>query len=154
MSGRPAFGSIKGAGKSSLRARDANEGGGGRGGGGKRLLNRGMTNNNGNYIGKRSEGGPGEEGGRAKVEDHALEAALGFGLFTDGADRLGWLMNMNTVSVLLPPRAAAPRLLRTSSASADLGDDSPPSHSSSPPCLLTHTRSRSATTRSPGRWCR
>lgn len=33
----------------------------------------------------------------AKEDNHELEAALGFPLFTDGEPRLGWLMNMNAV---------------------------------------------------------
>ncbi|KAL4450230.1 hypothetical protein ABPG77_010899 [Micractinium sp. CCAP 211/92] len=95
----PSFGAIRGAGISSLRARDAHEGSeGGRGRGrGRRLLNRGM--NNGNYIGRRAEGGDGggaeAAGSSVKEDDHAHEAALGFPLHTDGPDRLGWLMNMN-----------------------------------------------------------
>ena len=56
MSGAPAFGAIRGAGKSSLRARDAHEGGGR--GRGKKLLNRGMNLKNGNFIAKRDEAGP------------------------------------------------------------------------------------------------
>lgn len=36
---------------------------------------------------------------QARAED-ALEAQLGFPLFTNGDDRLGWLMNMQPVSVL------------------------------------------------------
>ena len=28
-------------------------------------------------------------------DDHVLEAMLGFPLFTDGEERLGWLMNLN-----------------------------------------------------------
>lgn len=97
----PAFGRISGAGKSSLRARDADQGRGQRGRG-KRLLNRGMTvGKNQNYI-KRDEmalyGSRGEDpNGREKTEDHELAAKLGFELFTDGPDRLGWLLNMNSV---------------------------------------------------------
>ena len=30
-------------------------------------------------------------------DDHVLEAMLGFPLFTDGEERLGWLMNLNAV---------------------------------------------------------
>ena len=30
-------------------------------------------------------------------DDHLLEAMLGFPLFTDGEERLGWLMNLNAV---------------------------------------------------------
>ncbi|PRW20477.1 DNA polymerase epsilon catalytic subunit A [Chlorella sorokiniana] len=96
--GNPAFGGIRGAGISSLRARDAHDGGGGGRGRGKRLLNRGMNLNNGNYIGKRSEAGgagPSNEAREVKEDNHAAEAALGFPLHTDGPDRLGWLMNMN-----------------------------------------------------------
>ena len=83
-------------------------GGGGRGRG-KRLLNRGMGlgrgQNNGNYIGRRDEGGASgsggaggsgdAQGGAAQEDDHAAEAALGFALHTDGPDRLGWLMNLH-----------------------------------------------------------
>lgn len=32
-----------------------------------------------------------------QAEDHALDAALGYPLFTDGPDKLGWLMNLNAV---------------------------------------------------------
>lgn len=96
MSGAPAFGGIRGAGKSSLRARDAQDGGGR--GRGKKLLNRGMNLKNGNYIGKRDEpaGGPAAE---VQEDDHVLEGLLGYPLFTDGPDRLGWLINMNSVSI-------------------------------------------------------
>ena len=31
------------------------------------------------------------------MDDHALEAMLGFPLFTDSEERLGWLMNLNAV---------------------------------------------------------
>ena len=96
MSGAPAFGGIRGAGKSSLRARDAGDGGGR--GRGKKLLNRGMNLNNGNYIGKRDESGPAPVS-EVQEDDHILEASLGFPLFTDGPDRLGWLLNMNSVSL-------------------------------------------------------
>lgn len=97
MKKRPAFGAIKGAGKSSLRARDAHEGGGGgRGRGGKRLLNRGMNLNNGNYINRRDEAGPSET--KVKEDDHNLEASWGYPLYTDGPEKLGWLMNYNSVS--------------------------------------------------------
>ncbi|GAB4815178.1 hypothetical protein N2152v2_002224 [Parachlorella kessleri] len=101
MSSRPPAFAGRGDGGSSLRARDAHEGGGqgGRGGGrGRRLLNRGMTNN-GNYFGARNQplgGGlltASED--KSNEEDHALEASLGFPLFTDGPDKLGWLMNLN-----------------------------------------------------------
>ncbi len=34
----------------------------------------------------------------AEEDNHELEAALGFPLFTDGDNRLGWLMNLNAVS--------------------------------------------------------
>ena len=34
----------------------------------------------------------------AKEDNHELEAALGFPLFTDGDSRMGWLMNLNAVS--------------------------------------------------------
>lgn len=95
MAGGPAFGHIKGAGKSSLRARDAGEGGGR--GRGKKLLNRGMNLNNGNYIGKRQEAGPAPPGAEAKEDDHELEASLGFALYQDGPERLGWLMNVRVV---------------------------------------------------------
>lgn len=94
----PAFGNISGAGKSSLRARDAGQGRGR----GKKLLNRGMTRGkNQNYI-RRDEtalySARGEDpNGRKKTEDHELAAKLGFELFTDGPDRLGWLLNMNSV---------------------------------------------------------
>ena len=37
--------------------------------------------------------------------DDILEAELGFALFTDGEDRLGWLMNMNTVRALCADEA-------------------------------------------------
>ena len=74
-------------------------GGGGGRGRGKRLLNRGMNLSKGNYIGKRQEsaGGSGaaEAAAAPKEDDHPHEAALGFALHTDGADRLGWLMNLN-----------------------------------------------------------
>lgn len=57
--------------------------------------------NNGNYIGRRAEGGDGgaaeAAGSAVKEDDHAHEAALGFPLHTDGPDQLGWLMNMNQV---------------------------------------------------------
>ena len=101
MSGAPAFGGVRGAGKSSLRARDAHEGGSrGRGRGNKKLLNRGMTRgNNGNYIGKRDEGPAPDL--KVEEDDHVLEAALGYPLFTDGPDRLGWLINMNSVRFTL-----------------------------------------------------
>ena len=33
----------------------------------------------------------------AKEDNHELEGALGFPLFTDGDTRLGWLMNLNAV---------------------------------------------------------
>ncbi len=60
--------------------------------------------NNGNYIGRRAEGGDGggaeAAGSSVKEDDHAHEAALGFPLHTDGPDRLGWLMNMNQVGPL------------------------------------------------------
>jgi hypothetical protein len=100
MKKAPAFGAIKGAGMSSLRARDAGDGSGGRGNGrgGKRLLNRGMTRgNNGNYIGKRDEG---ETSAPADVkeDDHQHEAELGYPLYSDGPERLGWLVNFNAVS--------------------------------------------------------
>ena len=36
-------------------------------------------------------------GAAQEVDDHALEAMLGFPLFTDGEERLGWLMNVNAV---------------------------------------------------------
>lgn len=90
----PAFGSIKGAGKSSLRARDAHEGGNRNG---KRLLNRGMNLKNGNYIAKRDEVGAPEQP-KAKEDDHLLEASWGFPLLEGEAEKLGWLMNMNSVS--------------------------------------------------------
>jgi hypothetical protein len=78
---------------------------GGRGGRGRgrgpRLLNRGM--NNGNFIGRREEGGgagsSADPGAAPREDDHAHEAALGFPLHTDGPDRLGWLMNMQAVRV-------------------------------------------------------
>jgi hypothetical protein len=56
-----------------------------------------MNLKNGNYIGRRDEGGaaPAPE---VQEDDHVLEASLGFPLFTDGPDRLGWLLNMNSVS--------------------------------------------------------
>lgn len=101
-----------------MRARDDQGGNGGRG---KRLLNRGMTN--GNYIGKRSETGAAEEG-RAKEDNHVLHAALGFGLFTDGPDRLGWLINMQGVSAPLLAAVVHPHLC--------LASRLPP-----PLCLLT-----------------
>jgi hypothetical protein len=41
-------------------------------------------------------------------DNHELEAALGFPLFTDGPDRLGWLMNLNAVSGGVEPAGAAP----------------------------------------------
>ena len=34
----------------------------------------------------------------ADADNHELEAGLGFPLFTEGEDRLGWLININTVS--------------------------------------------------------
>jgi hypothetical protein len=40
---------------------------------------------------------------QAKAED-GLEAQLGFPLFTNGDDRLGWLMNMQPVSGACRPR--------------------------------------------------
>lgn len=92
----PAFGSISGAGKSSLRARDA-----GKDGRGKKLLNRGMTSNNKrnkNYIERDEMARYGFKENpvvKIKGDDHELAGKLGFGLFTDGADRLGWLLNMN-----------------------------------------------------------
>lgn len=92
----PAFGSIRGAGKSSLRARDAYDAGGRGRGRGKRLLNRGMNLKNGNYIARRDEAGPSSDS-PAAGDDHELEAALGFPLFTDGPERLGWLLNFNSV---------------------------------------------------------
>lgn len=95
MSGAPAFGALRGAGKSSLRARDAHEGGGR--GRGKKLLNRGMNLKNGNYIAKREESGPSSDP-KVQEDDHVLEAHLGWPLFTDGPDKLGWLINMNSVS--------------------------------------------------------
>jgi len=101
----PAFGNISGAGKSSLRARDAGEGGRG----GKRLLNRGMTSNkrNKNYI-ERNEMSRHEFNEnpvvKEKGDDHQLAAKLGFEHFTDGPDRLGWLLNMNSVCVFLEKR--------------------------------------------------
>lgn len=102
MSGQhPSFGHIRGSGRSSLRARDAHEGKGGGRSSRKRLLNQGMTSyaSNGNYISKRDDGGLNTSTEtRAKEDDHAAEAALGFELFTDGPDRLGWLFNMNSVS--------------------------------------------------------
>lgn len=100
---KPAFGAISGAGKSSLRARDASDGRRQRG---KKLLNRGMTSNgrNKNYI-QRDEM-PSSSSGPAssleKTENHELAAKLGFEHFTDGPDRLGWLMNMNSVSLFFP----------------------------------------------------
>ncbi len=36
-------------------------------------------------------------GAAQEKDDHALEAMLGFPLFTDGEERLGWLMNLNAV---------------------------------------------------------
>ena len=42
----------------------------------------------------------------AKEDDHALEAELGFPLFKEGEDRLGWLMNVVTVRVAPPDTAA------------------------------------------------
>ena len=98
MSGRgnaPAFGNIRGAGKSSLRARDAHQGGGG--GRGKKILNRGMNLNNGNYIGKRDETAFPGPSRAVQEDDHVLEAQLGFPLYTDGPERLGWLFNVNSV---------------------------------------------------------
>jgi hypothetical protein len=98
MRSNPAFGHARGSGKSSLRARDAHEPGINRGRGrGKRLLNRGMNINNGNYISRRAEGAPSNGDPKAREDDHAAEAALGFELFTDGPERLGWLFNMNSV---------------------------------------------------------
>lgn len=102
--GAPAFGRIKGAGKSSLRARDAMAGKeDGRGGnkGNKVLLNGGMKskrNNQGNFIVPRdtSAAVAGESRAVALEDDHALDAALGFELFTDGPERLGWLLNFNS----------------------------------------------------------
>ena len=37
----------------------------------------------------------------AKEDNHELEGALGFPLFTDGDNRLGWLMNLNAVRAVL-----------------------------------------------------
>ena len=34
----------------------------------------------------------------AKEDDHELEGALGFPLFTEGDNKLGWLINLNAVS--------------------------------------------------------
>ena len=78
--------------------------GGGRGrGSGRRLLNRGMGGgNSGNFITRRGEGG---EGGPSSAPDavaaaaareaeHVLDGTLGFPLYTDGPERLGWLMNL------------------------------------------------------------
>lgn len=95
----PAFGGISGAGRSSLRARDA-------GGSGKKLLNRGMGGKrNKNYI-ERNELNQNRAQDDARVkqkgDDHELAARLGFELFTDGPDRLGWLLNMNAVRLCLP----------------------------------------------------
>ena len=36
----------------------------------------------------------------AKDDNHELEGALGFPLFTEGENRLGWLMNLNAVRSL------------------------------------------------------
>lgn len=35
--------------------------------------------------------------GAMQAEDHALEESLGYPLFSDGPDKLGWLMNLNAV---------------------------------------------------------
>jgi len=55
-----------------------------------------MNLKNGNYIGQREESGPSSEK-KAFEDNHALEASLGFELYTDGPERLGWLMNMQAV---------------------------------------------------------
>lgn len=39
----------------------------------------------------------------AKEDNHELEGALGFPLFTEGDNRLGWLLNLNAVRPLLNP---------------------------------------------------
>jgi len=57
------------------------------------------NNNNGNYISKRNEAGGPSSSGDGKLtggDDHVLDAALGFENYTDGPERLGWLMNMNS----------------------------------------------------------
>ena len=38
----------------------------------------------------------------ADADNHELEASLGFPLFTEGEDRLGWLININTVRTSFP----------------------------------------------------
>jgi hypothetical protein len=38
---------------------------------------------------------------KQKGDDHDLAARLGFELFTDGPDRLGWLLNMNSVRICI-----------------------------------------------------
>lgn len=102
--GGPSFGHISGAGKSSLRARDA---GAGRNPTGRKLLNRGITGQrNQNYIQRDDVLGKATSSHAAdlrnKTENHELAAKMGFELFTDGPDRLGWLLNMNSVRDLTP----------------------------------------------------
>lgn len=62
----------------------------------------------------------------AKEDNHALEGALGFPLFTEGEDRLGWLMNLNAVSLfwailapIMQPFGPAEKLTLTHSCAAD-----------------------------------
>lgn len=98
MTGEPAFGHIRGAGRSSLKARDASRSGGrGRTGAGS---SRGRGLSNGNYIARRRNTTVSATYTKPKEDDHEAEAALGFPLFTDGPDRLGWLFNMNSVRYL------------------------------------------------------
>lgn len=49
-------------------------------------------------------------------DDHVLEAMLGFPLFTDGEERLGWLMNLNAVRVHNHAPCRRPTNLRNASA--------------------------------------
>jgi hypothetical protein len=123
-------------------------GGGGRGGFRGRGRSFKKTLNNGNYFGGRGQqGGDDRSAENTKVRsipfrksahvrgphsfsaalqvqmqkvDDALEAELGFALFTDGEDRLGWLMNMNTVRTtraptrMHPPEGSTPACLTNS----------------------------------------
>ncbi|KAK9824549.1 hypothetical protein WJX72_011249 [[Myrmecia] bisecta] len=96
--GGPAFGG-RGSGRpTSLGPRDGGGRGGGRGGRGgrgKKVLN------NGNYFGKRGEAANAASApADAKVDDnHKLEGELGFELFTEGPDRLGWLLNLKETTL-------------------------------------------------------
>lgn len=88
-----------------MGGRDGGRGRGWSGGrgrhGGRKVLNKNfMKSSDSQTAGQ--QGGDGDSGAkaeleRANAERDMWEAEVGFELFTDGDDRLGWLMNMSSV---------------------------------------------------------